>query len=169
MRGLGGLTLTLVLIALLSGLIWAVGWGPLRGISLIQPQTSNTVQPATPAPAPASQIASPPKVRRASGASAVDRASVPAEGIAATSEQAPAAAMPAPPAPPPKFPTAADVPLGTLGSSVVDSFGPPGARTLGVDEGARIEIFVYDRKRPDTTTVIRVRNGRVVSAVTTAY
>jgi cytoskeletal protein RodZ len=166
MRGLGGLSL--VVLALLSGLIWAVGWGPLRGYSLIQ-QTSNTVQPATPAPEPTSQTLPPPKVQRASSAPAESKASIPAESDAATSERALASAVPPPAPPPPKFPTAADVPIGTLGSFVLDSFGPPGARTLGVDDGARIEIFVYNRNRPDTTTVIRVRNGRVVSAVTTAY
>jgi uncharacterized iron-regulated membrane protein len=167
MRGLGGLSL--VLLALLSGLIWAVVWGPLRGISIIQPQTSNAVQPATTAPEPASKTPSPPKVRRASNAPAEGGASVLAEGSAATSERAPASVVPTQAPPPPKFPTAADVPIGTLGSSILDSFGSPGARTLAVDDGARIEIFVYNRNRPDTTTVVRLRNGRVVSAVTTAY
>ena len=168
MRGLGGLSL--VLLALLSGLIWAVVWGPLRGVSLFQPQTTNTAQPATPPPASASQTLASAKVRRASSPPADSGANVPAVGIAATSEPAPLSAMPPPaPVPPPKFPTAADVPIGTLGSTVLDAFGAPGARTLGVDDGVRTEIFVYDRRRPDTTTVIRVRNGRVVSAVTTAY
>lgn len=167
MRGLGGLTL--VLLALLSGLIWAVVWGPLKGVSLIQPQTSNTVQPAAPAPEPASRTLSPAKARRASNPPAQSGSRVPAEGIAAASEQAPVSAVPPPAPAPKKFPTAADAPIGTLGSTILDAFGEPGARTLAVDDGARIEIFVYNRNRPDTTTVIRVRNGRVVSAVTTAY
>jgi hypothetical protein len=167
MRGLGGLTL--VLLALLAGLIWAVGWGPLRGVSLVQPQTSNTVQPATPAPEAESRAMSPAKSRRASSPPAESGAKVAAEGTAAASERAAASAVPAQAHAPQKFPTAADAPIGTLGSAILDAFGSPGARTLGVDDGARIEIFVYNRSRPDTTTVIRVRNGRVVSAVTTAY
>ena len=159
-----------MLLVILAGLIWAVTWGPLRDIALIRPQSSNTVQPATSSPEPAAQRASTPKARSVSGSPKESSPNVQAEGIAANPEQIPAASVrPATPPPPPKFPTAVDVPIGTLGSSVTDSYGPPVARTLAVDEGGRIEIFIYRRARPDTATVIQVRNGRVVAAVTTAY
>lgn len=168
MRGLGGLSLVLLL--LLAGLIWAVTWGPLRDTPLLRSLTSNTVQPATPAPAPEAQIPSPPKVQRKSGSPKESAPNVPAEGVAATSEQVPVAAVPpSTPPPPPKFPTAVDVPIGTLGSSILESFGPPIARTLAVNGDGRVEILIYRRSRPDTTTLIQVRNGRVISAVTTAY
>ncbi len=168
MRGLGGLSL--LLLALLAGLIWAVTWGPLRDFSLIRPQTSNTVRPSTPPPKPAAQSLSPPKGQRAPGSANESGGSAPAEGMAANPEHVPAAAVPpSTPLPPPKFPTAVDVPLGTVGSSILDSFGPPIARTLAVDDRGRVETFIYRRSRPDTATVIHVRNGRVVSSVTTSY
>jgi len=168
MRGLGGFAL--VLLVLLAGLIWAVMWGPLRDVSLVRPLTSNTVQPATPPAGAAAQNPSSPKAARAPGSRKEGGPGVPAETVAATSEQVPAAPVPAStPLPPPKFPTAVDVPIGTLGSSIVDAFGPPVARTIAVDEGGRIEIFIYRRSRPDTATVIHIRNGKVITAVTTAY
>jgi hypothetical protein len=168
MRGLGGLSL--ILLALLAGLIWAVTWGPLRDMPLFRAQTSSTVQPATPPPGPAEQSPSTPKVQRKSGSPKEIGRNVPAASMAATSEQVPAAAVPpSAPLPPPKFPTAVDVPIGTLGSSLLDSFGPPIARTLAVNGDGRVEILIYRRSRPDTTTLIQVRNGRVISAVTTAY
>ncbi len=169
MRGLGGLSLVLLL--LLAGLIWAVTWGPLRDTPLFRSLTSNTVQPATPPPAPEAQSPSPPnKVQHKSGSPKESAPKVAAEGVATTSEQVPVAAVPpSTPPPPPKFPTAVDVPIGTLGSSILDSFGPPIARTLAVNGDGRVEILIYRRSHPDTTTLIQVRNGRVISAVTTAY
>ena len=168
MRGLGGLSL--VLLALLAGLIWAITWGPLRDLPLFRSMTSNTVQPATPPPAPEAQSPSPPKVQRKSGSPKESGPNVPPEGMAAASEQVSVAAVPpSTPLPPPKFPTAVDVPIGTLGYSLLDSFGPPVARTLAVNGDGRVEILIYRRSRPDTTTLIQLRNGRVISAVTTAY
>ncbi len=73
------------------------------------------------------------------------------------------------PSPPRKFPTAADIPLGTLGSSILGQFGTPVARTTAVDENGKTELLIYHRKRPDSATVIHLRNGRVVATVTTAY
>ena len=168
MRGFGGVALVF---AVVVGLIWALQWGPLKDTNLgfLRPQADRTVQPAAPSPGPAAQDASPPKVRRASTSPKEGGPSVPAEGSTATSEQVSAVVVPSPATVPPlKFPTAVDVPLGMLGSAVVDSFGPPAARTLAVDDG-RVEMLIYRRSRPDTSTVIQTRNGRVVSAVTTAY
>lgn len=169
MRGLGGVGLVLAIVVL--GLIWAVQWGPLKDTNLgfLRSPAGSTVQPAAPSPGPAAPDTSPPKVRRQSTSPKEGGRSVQAEGSTATSEQVSAAVAPSPTTVPPlKFPTAVDVPLGTLGSAVVDSFGPPAARTLAVDND-RVEMFIYRRSRPDTSTVIQTRNGRVVSAVTTAY
>ena len=168
MRGLGGLSL--VLLALLAALVWAVTWGPLRDISLFRWQTNKAVQPATPVPGPEAQSLSPPKAQRKSGSAKESSPNVPVGDVAGTSEQLPAAAVPpSTPLPLPRFPTAVDVPLGTLGSSILDSFGPPIARTLAVNGNGRIELLIYRRSRPDTTTLIQLRDGRVISAVTTAY
>ncbi len=168
MRGLGGFSLVLLLI--MAGLIWAVVWGPWRNMSFGHPSVVNTVQPATTEPAGAAQTPAPPKARRAPIPAAESSPVGPAEAAAKTVEPVtpvPAVA-PTPPAPA-KFPTAVDVPIGTLGSAITDSFGPPVARTMAVDEGGRTEILIYRRSRPDTATVIHVRNGRVITAVTTAY
>ena len=170
MRGIGGVSLALA--ALVAGLIWAVQWGPLKDtrLDLLRSQPGKTVESATPSPGSAVQDASPPKVRRATTSPKEGGSSVPAAGFTATSDQDSAAVAPSPTTVPPlKFPTAVDVPLGTLGSAVVDSFGPPTARTLAVDNNGRVEMLIYRRSRPDTSTVIQTRNGRVVSAVTTAY
>jgi len=169
MRGLGGVGLVLAIVVL--GLIWAVQWGPLKDTNLgvLRSPAGSTVQTAAPSPGPAAPDTAPPKVRRQPASPKESGPSVAEEGSTSTSEPVSAAVVPAPTTVPPlKFPTAVDVPLGTLGSAVVDSFGPPAARTLTVDNG-RVEMLIYRRSRPDTSTVIQTRNGRVVSAVTTAY
>ncbi len=168
MRGLGGFVLLLLLI--MAGLIWAVVWGPWRNITIGRPPVVNTVQPAAAGPAQAAESPAPRKAQRTAATRTESSAPAPAEAVAQTVE--PASAVPAtsaPPPPPVKFPTAVDVPIGTLGSMVTDAFGPPVARTMAVDESGRTEILIYRRSRPDTATVVHVRNGRVITAVTTAY
>ena len=160
MRGLGGFIL--ILLVLVLGLIWAVLYGPLRNSPLLNPQRNTASQPAS---TPVQPVPEPPapKVRRAavqeSGAAAA-----PVEPAAAIVER-PAA----PPAPPPKLPTPVDVPLGMRGSEISAAFGAPAARTVGVDGGGQVETWIYRISRPDTTTIIQLRNGRVTSAVTMAY
>ncbi len=167
MRGLGGLSL--VLLVLVGGLVWAVVWGPLRDVSLVRRQSSNSVQPTAPLPEQATKSPSSAKVRRTPDSPKESGRGATAEAAAVTPVQEVAAAASSQAPTQYKFPTAVDVPLGTFGSAVVDAFGPPAARTLAVDESGRVEIFIYRRSRPDTATVINVRNGRVISAVTTAY
>jgi hypothetical protein len=165
-RGFG--VLFLLLLAIVAGMVWAITWGPLRDISIVRTPNSGAVQPVASQTAPPPQSTPPPKARGAGGSTKEGGFNSPAG--AATAEQAPAAVVtPSKPVPPPRFPTAADVPLGTLGSSIQDSFGPPDARTIAVDDRGRVEILIYRRTRPDTATQIHLRNGRVVSAVTTAY
>ena len=78
-----------MLLALLSGLIWAAVWGRLKGVSLIQPQTFKNILQAAPAPEPASAtLVSGQSKTRVKTAGSKAAPSVPAEGIAAASEQA---------------------------------------------------------------------------------
>ncbi len=165
MRGLGGLSL--FLLVSLAGLIWAVTWGPWQDLSFRSPVTK-TVQPVT-APAAEKAAAQPAPARKARAATGSVKEGASPAAAPESSPPPPVAPAAAKPMQPVKFPTAVDVPIGTLGSTLLDSFGPPVGRTLGVDESGRTEIFVYRRTRPDTATVVHLRNGRVVSAVTTAY
>jgi hypothetical protein len=164
MRGLGGISL--FLLVMLAGLIWAVTWGPWRDLSFRSPLTKNA-EPLVAPPSEAAAQPAPARKGRATAGSAKESASPPA--VPESSPPAPIPPAAAKPTQPPKFPTAVDVPLGTLGSTLLESFGPPVGRTIGVDETGRTEIFVYRRTHPDTATVIHLRNGRVASTVTTAY
>jgi uncharacterized iron-regulated membrane protein len=154
MKPMTGLLLFLLLA--LGGATWAVIWGPLRGVIPLPQTSAQTAQ----APAAAEKPAQVPPAPVARQQSASPR----------KEEVAPTAAEVAPPAPPAKrFPTAVDVPLGTLGSAIIADFGPPTARTISVDKGDQIETLIYRRTLPDTATVIQLRNGRVVSGNSTAY
>jgi hypothetical protein len=68
-----------------------------------------------------------------------------------------------------RFPTAADIAIGTERSKLQASFGKPSMRTTVVDGGRLLETFVYLRSEPDSATFVLLRNGRVVSANTTVY
>ncbi len=160
----------LILLAIVGGLVWAFTWGPLRDASFFGKPAQNTALPVTPAGEAAAPAVTPPKARSGSVSTKESRPDAPTDSAAATAQGAPVAVAQAPPpAAPARFPTAVDVPIGTLGSTVVDSFGPPSARTTSVDERGLFEAFIYRRSRPDTSTVIHIRNGRVIAAVTTAY
>ena len=162
MRGTGFFVLVMLIIIL--GLTWAVLWGPLRDLPLLRP----AVQSAQPAPeatgAPQDKASAEVRKKADSRKGAVGNEPVVLE--IRPPEQPSAAVAQAPPA---RFPTAVDVPIGMQGSGIVAAFGPPVARTAGVDQAGRVEIYIYRRTEPDTATVVQLRNGRVVSATTTAY
>ncbi len=160
----------LILLILGVALVWAVLWGPLRDVPLITGQPANRAQEASPAPEKAAQDTPPAKALRGPGSRKGNAATDPAAGAVPPPEQSPAAPAPSSPPPQPlKFPTSADIPLGMQGSRIVAAFGQPIARTIGVDQGGQIEIFIYRRGDPDTATFIHLRNGRVISASTTLY
>lgn len=168
MRGLGGFALLLVII--LVALIWAVTLGPWRDQPLVRQLTTAVSPQAAPAPEPQKQSEAAPKAGRKAPAAPSRSVSKPAEvEVAAAIPQEEAPAVPPQPEPPAMFPAAADVPAGTLGSYLLEKFGPPTARTTGVDEAGLTETFIYRRSNPDTVTVFQLRNGRVVTSVTTAY
>jgi len=160
---------SVILLVVVGAAIWAVMWGPLRDVGIVHQRTSTVPTPAAEAAKDeASQTGKAPKSRakdqsqvQARAADSSDASTAPAAGGTPVAQDAPA--------PPPRFPTAADIPLGMLGSSILDHFGAPLARTTAVDENGKTELLIYHRKRPDTATVIHLRNGRVVSTVTTAY
>jgi len=166
-RGLGGFTLLLVII--LVALIWAVTLGPWRDQPLVRQLTTTGSPQAAPAPEAPKQSAVASKAARKAPTVPQPAIPKPAEAEAAPALPLEAPAPPAQPEPPARFPAAADVPTGTLGSHLLERFGPPVARTAAVDEAGLTETFIYRRSNPDTVTVIQLRNGRVVSAVTTAY
>jgi uncharacterized iron-regulated membrane protein len=163
MRGSG--FFVLVMLVIICGLTWAVLWGPLRDLPLLRPAVQS-VQPAPEAPAGAAQDKASAEVRKKTGSRKNSAANEPEVLEIRPLEQPAAAVAQSPPA---RFPTAVDVPIGMQGSGIVAAFGPPVARTTGLDQAGRVEIFIYRRSDPDTATVIQLRNGRVVSATTTAY
>lgn len=168
MRGLGGFALLLVII--LVALIWAMTLGPWRDQPLVRQLTTAVSPQAAPAPEPQKQTEAAPKAARKAPGGPARTISKPAEvevAAALAQEEAPVAL--AQPQAPLVFPVAADVPAGTLGSYLLEKFGLPTARTTGVDEAGLTETFIYRRSDPDTVTVFQLRNGRVVSSVTTAY
>ena len=162
MRSLGWL----ILLAVVGGLVWAVGWGPLKDISLTQILEPKGSQPAPSAePQPDEKAAAskaPARSPRASNAAAAPpNAEVPPPAEAPV----PAAAPP----PPRKFPTAAELPPGMRGSRIEATYGPPVARTISVDQNGQIEVFIYRRSEPAAVTFVHLRNGQVMSASTTNY
>ena len=165
MRPLGWL----ILIAVVVGVVWAVGWGPLKDLPLLQSLQEKGSQPAPEAAPPEQKpeekaAAKPAPVRSSRG---TDAASKSAEAASAPPEQPPVPA--AAPPPPKKFPTAADLPVGMRGSSIEAAFGSPVAKTTAVDQSGQIEVFIYRRNDPDAATFVHLRNGKVISASTTLY
>jgi len=163
MRSLGWL----ILMAVVGGLVWAVGWGPLQNISLTQILEPKRNQ----APAPAEQKAE-------EAAAAAKPASRTSRGATAAVAPPESAATPAPPAVPvpvatPKsarqFPTEADLPPGMRGSRIEATFGPPVAKTISVDQNGQIEVFIYRRNEPAAVTFVHLRNGQVMSVSTINY
>ncbi len=160
---------SVILLVVVGAAVWAVMWGPLRNVGIMNQRTSAVPAPA--AEAAKDEVSQPgksPKSRVKDRGDVDARAAAPSDTTEAQTPSGTPVAHDAP-APPPKFPTAADIPLGMLGSSILDQFGAPLARTTAVDENGKTELLIYHRKRPDTATVIHLRNGRVVSTVTTAY
>jgi hypothetical protein len=158
----------LLLIGLVVGFVWAVGWGPLKDDAWLRSLQEKGSQPA-PAAAPPGQepeekaAAEPAPVRRSRGTAAA----LPAEAPSAPPEPPPVPET-APP-PPKKFPTAAELPVGMRGSIIEAAFGPPVAKTTAVDQSGQIEVFIYRRSGPDAVTFVHLRNGKVISANTTLY
>jgi uncharacterized iron-regulated membrane protein len=165
MRPLGWL----VLLVIVTGLVWAVVWGPLKEVPSLLSQPEKATQPA-PVPAPAVQepekkpAAKPTRMRSSAG---VGAAPAEAETVSTPAPQPPVPA--AAPSPPRKFPTAAELPVGMRGSNIEAAFGPPVAKTISVDQRGQIEIYIYRRGDPNTATFIHLRDGKVISASTTLY
>ena len=159
----------LVLIAVVVGVVWAVGWGPLKDDLWLRSLQEKGGQPA-PGAAPPEQkpeekaAAKPAPVR---SSRRIDAAATPAETASAPPEQPPVPA--AAPTPPKKFPMAAELPVGMRGSSIEAAYGPPVAKTTAVDQSGRIEVFIYRGNDPDAVTFVHLRNGKVISASTTLY
>ena len=158
----------LLLVGVVVGLVWAVGWGPLKDSPLLQSMQEKASQPAPVAATPEQKPEEKAAARRAPvRSSRGPAAAVPAEAASAPPEQPPVPA--AAPAPPKKFPTAVELPVGMRRSSIEAAFGPPDAKTTAVDQSGQIEVFIYRRNDPDAFTYVHLRIGRVISATTTLY
>jgi len=74
-------------------------------------------------------------------------------------------APPAPPPPPKEFPSANQISVGAERENISDKFGQPSlATTTTSDDGRVLETLVYARKSGRDVTVIRIEDGKVLSA-----
>lgn len=154
--------IVIITFLVLAGLFLLLRLGPLadkpgmRGVS----EPFGTAE--SPSAAPASLPAGTP------GGQSTAAAGQPGEAAPLTEAAAGSPQSQSPPAAP-RFPQAADVPVGMDRLKVETLFGPPTMRTVSVDQGRQIETLVYLRTDPNAATYLLLRAGRVISATTTSY
>ena len=74
-------------------------------------------------------------------------------------------APPAPPSAPKQFPEPREIPVGIERDNISERFGQPAlATTTTSDDGRVMETLVYARKSGRDVTVIRMEDGKVLSA-----
>jgi hypothetical protein len=74
-------------------------------------------------------------------------------------------APPKPPAPPKQFPEPREISVGAERENIAERFGQPAlATTTTSNDGRMMETLVYARKSGRDVTVIRIEDGKVLSA-----
>jgi hypothetical protein len=162
--------LVLVSVVIVGGIgIWLSNGGSLPFVSspgAVQP--ASDVQPSD-AQADAAKKAEAAKAVKKPAARAVRKA--PAPPVAEVAPE-PAVVVPiaevvvAPPTPAPKqFPSANEISAGIERENISERFGQPAlATTTTSDDGRVMETLVYSRKSGHDVTVIRIEDGKVLSA-----
>jgi len=147
--------------------IWLANGASLQFFSF-QPAA---VQPATPAEKGVPKeikTAKPVKVAKAARKAAVQPVAdaTPAPEPTPVAPVAQVVIAPPAPAPPPKqFPAANQVTVGVARENIAEQFGQPAlATTTTSGDGRVMETLVYARKSGRDVTVIRIEDGRVLSA-----
>jgi septal ring-binding cell division protein DamX len=157
--------LVLVAVVIVGGVgVWMANGGSLQLFSSPQP----AAQPAeTPLAADAAKETPPPppkksaKVRKAAAPAAAAPADTPV--IAPIAEVV--VAPPVPPPAPKEFPSANRISVGSERENIAEEFGQPAlATTTTSDDGRVLETLVYARKSGRDVTVIRIEDGKVLSA-----
>jgi hypothetical protein len=65
-----------------------------------------------------------------------------------------------------RFPTRADIPVGTTKPDILATFGPPQATVTGADRGQLQERLIYTEPKTGRKTAIAVTDGKVTRAET---
>jgi hypothetical protein len=158
--------LVLVAVVIVGGIgIWMANGGSVQLFSSPQP----AAQPAeTPLAADAAKETPPPRPKKKSGSAkkaAVPVASAPADTPVIAPVAEVVVAPPVPPPAPKEFPSANKIPVGSGRENIAEEFGQPSlATTTTSDDGRVLETLVYARKSGRDVTVIRIEDGKVLSA-----
>ena len=165
--------LVLVSVLIVGGIgVWLANGG---AVPLFSSQRV-AIQPASdPAPATAAKEAETAKQAKATAAKAAKKSRAASVAEAALQPQpqpetvgpvAEVVIVPPAPAPAPKkFPSANEISAGIERENIAERFGQPSlATTTTSDDGRVLETLVYARKSGRDMTVIRIEDGKVLSA-----
>jgi len=163
--------LVLVSALLVGGIgIWLASGNSLPFFS-VQPsadQPAGDLQPGnTPAGSDAAKNPAPPKPLKSPAVKSAKKKTPPIEEtIPEAVVVGPVAeVVVAPPPPPKQFPSANEISVGITWENIAEKFGQPAlATTTTSDDGRVLETLVYARKSGRDVTVIRIEDGKVLSA-----
>jgi hypothetical protein len=158
--------LVLVAVVIVGGIgIWLANGGSIQFFSppsAVQPSSDIPVVAEAPKETPP---AKPKKFSTAKKDSASKAAPVPETPTVIAPVAEVVVAPPAPPPPPKEFPSANQISVGAERENISDKFGQPSlATTTTSDDGRVLETLVYARKSGRDVTVIRIEDGKVLSA-----
>ena len=155
--------LVLVAVVIVGGIgVWMANGGSLQLFSSPQP----AAQPAeTPLPPEARKETPPPPKKSAKAKTAAPPAAASADPPVIAPVAEVVVARPVPPPAPKEFPAANRIPVGAERENIAEEFGQPSlATTTTSDDGRVLETLVYARKSGRDVTVIRIEDGKVLSA-----